>query len=218
MTTTATTTKVSPIRAVMGFDALQNPDLIVLANSVVKGLTGNAAFTTLPIPIATFTNDVNTYSAAASAALDGGKNAKAVRDKERKVVIGDLRQLAVYVENNCNNDMATFTSSGFTAKAKASPTGPVAVPVIKTLDYGNNSGQILVSIKAVAGGRSYNVRYAPVPAGGTPSAWTSMQVGSIRSAVTVSNLTPGTTYAFQVQALGSAGLSDWSDSSTIMCV
>ncbi|PYS04111.1 MAG: hypothetical protein DMG16_03740, partial [Acidobacteria bacterium] len=37
-------TKVSPIRAVMGFNALTDANLVVLANGVLKGLTGNASF------------------------------------------------------------------------------------------------------------------------------------------------------------------------------
>jgi len=34
---------------------------------------------------------------------------------------------------------------------------------------------------------------------------------------TISNLTPGATYAFQVRALGRLGYTDWSDSMTFIC-
>jgi hypothetical protein len=71
-----------------------------------------------------------------------------------------------------------------------------------------------VSVKAVRGAKSYNLRYGP---GTAPTSWTVSSVGTTRKAIPIDNLTSGTLYAFQVQALGRQGLSAWSDSSTIMC-
>ena len=210
------TKKASPIRAVVGFHSLTDANLLVLANTVLKGMTGNAAYTNPPVTMATFGTDLAAYSAAVSAAADGGKNAKAARDKERKAVIKDLRELAMYVESNCNEDMTIFTSSGFVAKTKPSPAATVAVPGFKKIDYGNVTGQILVTIQSAAGAKAYNLRYAVVT-NGTPGAWTVILIANIRKAITIPNLTPGTTYAFQVQALGSNNtLSDWSDSTNLM--
>ena len=44
-----------------------------------------------------------------------------------------------------------------------------------------------------------------------------IQVPAVRPPTTITGLTPGTTYAFQAQALTNDGLGDWSDSVTIMC-
>jgi len=44
-----------------------------------------------------------------------------------------------------------------------------------------------------------------------------LNVANIKKAIPIDNLTSGTLYAFQLQALGMKGLSAWSDSSTIMC-
>jgi hypothetical protein len=60
------------------------------------------------------------------------------------------------------------------------------------------------------------VRWAPVPAGGVPSAWISQPVTNIRSAMIVSGLTPGTTYAFQARAVIQSAYTDWTDSVTQM--
>src|ERR1700679_4015927 len=120
------TTKVTPIKAVIGPHSMPDPARLLMANTVLKGLTGNTALANPVVPLTTFGNDITTYSNAITAAEDGGKNAKAARDQAKKVVIADLKQLANYVENNCNDDMAAFTTSGFTAKAKASASGPVA--------------------------------------------------------------------------------------------
>jgi hypothetical protein len=210
------TAKATPIRAVLGFNAMTDANLVIFANNIIKALTGNTNFTTPTINLTTFTTTVSTYSAAISAALEGGKNAKDVRDKQKTIVVNDLRQLAIYVEGNCNNDMSIFSTSGFTAKAKATASGPAAVPTFKSLDYGTKPGEILVSLKASAGARSYVLRYAPLT-GTTPGAWTVLNVASIRTAITIGGLTSGTAYAFQAQAVGMLGLSDWTDSDTIMC-
>ena len=218
------TTKVTPIKAVIGPNSMVDPARLLMANTVLKGLTGNTAFANPVVPLATFGNDITTYSNAITAAEDGGKNAKAARAKAKKAVITDLKQLANYVENNCNDELAIFTTSGFTAQAKRSATGPVAVPTFKSLDYGTHPGEILVWVKSVTGGKSYKIRYGAMPAppqaaapGAAPSSWTVIDIAGIKKAIAFDTLTTGTVYAFQVQALGLLGLSAWSDSSTITC-
>jgi hypothetical protein len=119
---------------------------------------------------------------------------------------------------NCNDNMDVFLSSGFLAKtiAKAS-SQPAEVPASPTMKFGPNSGQMLALLKRVKGASSYNLRFALLT-GTTPGPWTVLPVTGVRKPVTVSNLTPRATYAFGVQALGSDGYSDWSDSSTSMVV
>jgi hypothetical protein len=64
---------------------------------------------------------------------------------------------------------------------------------------------------------AYNVRYA-VMTNGVPGAWAIVPVAKAGKKTTISGLTPGAMYAFQVQALGSTGYTDWSDSKTIICI
>ena len=160
----------------------------------------------------------NTLSEAILAAIDGGKKAKAVVKKQRKLVIQDLNLLAVFVQNVSNDDPAIFAASGFTAKktGKSAPQ-PVAVPAFRSLDFGMNSGQIVATVQAVAGAKSYFIRYA-VMNGTTPGPWTTIPAVTIQKGTTISGLTPATTYGFQVQALGVLGYSDWSAIETIICI
>ena len=72
-------------------------------------------------------------------------------------------------------------------------------------------GQLLPTLA-----KSYDLRYGVV-ANGTAATWTSVPVPTIKTAVSVTGLTPGTIYAFQVRALGKFGYTDWSDSATSMC-
>src|SRR5260370_5635168 len=152
------------------------------------------------------------------AAMDGGKTAKAVVKKQHKLVVQDLNLLAVFVQNVSNDDPVIFAASGFTAKptGKSAPQ-PVAVPSFRSLDFGMNSGQIVAAVKAVAGAKSYFIRYA-VMAGATPGAWTTIPAATIQKPITISRLTPTTIYGLQVQALGVLGYSDWSPIRTIICL
>jgi hypothetical protein len=92
---------------------------------------------------------------------------------------------------------------------------PVAVPSFRSLDFGMNSGQVVVAVKSVSGAKSYFIRYA-VMNGTTPGPWTTVPAATIRKPITVSGLTPITMYGFQVQALGVLGYSDWSTTETIV--
>jgi Fibronectin type III domain len=214
-----TTKKPASLKAVTGFTKLDPNALANQAHHIAAGISGNSVyFPNPPIDPSALDASANTLTEAVIAAMDGGKTAKAVVKKQRKLIIQDLNLLAVFVQNVSNDDPAIFAASGFTAKktGKSSPQ-PVAVPAFRSLDFGMNSGQIVVSVKSVVGGKSYFIRYA-VMNGTTPGPWTTVPAASIQKAITISGLTPQTLYGFQVQALGVLGYSDWSTTETIGCV
>ena len=214
-----TTKKPASLKAVTGFGKLDANALVNTAQLVAKGIGGNPQyFGNPPVDPEALKASATTLSAAILAAMDGGKSAKTIREKQRKMVIQDLKLLAVYVQNVSNDDPAIFAASGFTAKptGKSAPQ-PVGAPTFRSLDFGVNSGQIVVSVKAQAAAKSYFIRYA-VMAGATPGAWTTIAAASVQKPVTISGLTPTTIYGFQVQALGALGYSDWSAITTIICI
>jgi hypothetical protein len=214
-----TTKKPASLKAVTGFGKLAPNDLASTAHHIAKGVGGNPVyFPNPPIDPAALDASANTLSEAVLAAMDGGKTAKEVVKKQRKLIIQDLNLLAVYVQNVSNDDPAIFAVSGFTVKptGKSAPQ-PVGAPSFRSLDFGVNSGQIVVSVKAQAGAKSYFIRYA-VMAGATPGAWTTIPAATIQKPITISGLTPTTIYGFQVQALGVLGYSDWSPITTIISV
>jgi hypothetical protein len=214
-----TTKKPASLKAVTGFGKLDPNALANMAHHIAKGVGGNpVSFPNPPIDPAALDASANTLSAAVLAAMDGGKIAKAVVHKQRKLIIQDLNLLAVFVQNASNDDPVIFAASGFTAKqtGKSAPQ-PVAVPTFRSLDFGMYSGQIVATVKAVAGAKSYFIRYA-VMNGTTPGPFTTIPAVTIQKGITISGLTPATTYGFQVQALGALGYSDWSAIETIICI
>ena len=217
-TTAKTTKKPTPIKGVAGFSKMTDADLSIYAGAVAKGMTGNANYPSPPVDLTAFSTSVTAFTEAIQAALDGGANAKAVKGKQRKIVVQDMKVLVIYVQNNCNDDLSIFTSSGFTAQTPVKTTGlPVATPVIRNLDYGTVSGQLTATVKKVLGGHAYFIRYGAV-VNGVVASWTTISAVTINKKLVISGLTAGVTYGFQVQALGTVGYSDWSTLETIMCI
>jgi hypothetical protein len=216
----AKTTKLNIIKPALGVTGLKDGDLIARLNAVHDGMVNNPAYATPPVDMAGFKAGIDAYTAAVAAALDGGKAALSNLDKRRADVIIMYRLLGHYVEVACKNDQSTFDSSGFVAakRGQKTPPAPVAVPSITAIDQGANSGQLVVTVKAVAKARSYDLRYAAAPAAGGAVTWTTMALATVKPTITINGLTPGTTYSFQARAFGKLGFSDWSDSVNRMCI
>src|SRR5215471_12874946 len=138
--------KINSIKPVLGFVRMSDGDLLQRLNKVHDGMWNNPAYLTPTVDMATFKTAVETYTAAVSATLEGGKSATAARDKARSEVMFMLRQLGHYVEQACKNDMTTFLSSGFIVAGPKTPAQPVAVPAIASVDQGN-PGELKVIVK-----------------------------------------------------------------------
>jgi len=198
------------IKPALGFAQMTLSDLLKRLIAIYEGLLNNPTYPHPPIDLAGFKTTIDALTSAVSAALNGGKAAIVERDKLRADAIIMARLLGHYVESVAKNDMNKFVSSGFVpAQTGKTPPQPVGVPSIVRIDQGN-TGQLLLTIHPVSKARTYEVRYAPVPATGAPSAWTTAVIPSTKPASPVNNLTPGTTYTFQVRAFGKLGFSDWS--------
>jgi hypothetical protein len=53
-----------------------------------------------------------------------------VKNDSRRTLLGSLRQLASYVQINCNNDMAALLSSGFQAMSTKREQTPLDQPPV----------------------------------------------------------------------------------------
>ena len=213
--------KVTPIKASLAFASLIPANLYTFGCSVYAGLNNNPAYHQPPVDMPTLKSALDGYNTLIAAALDGSKKVLTQRDHQGGVLIKILKQLARYVGEECKDDMTIFTSSGFQAVSKTRATTPTLSQSIRKITQGSSSGVLLVWLVAIAGALSYEIRWVAVPAGGslpaTP-AWASMLVPSTHPPTPVSNLTPGTTYQFEVRVLSKTGWSDWTGSATRMVI
>jgi hypothetical protein len=199
------------LRVLLGFSSAGDHQLEDTAGAVIKGLTGNATYPTPPVTPAALQTALTAFTAAIAAQEQGGTQATADKNNKRDALIGLLRQLAGYVQQNCGNDLAKLLSSGFEAVSGNRAQTELDAPDILNIDNGN-TGQLLIKVTPIDNAKAYEVRYAAV-AGGTPGAWQTGGLYTNSRSMGLNGLTPGTQYQVQVRAIGgSTGYSDWSDS------
>ena len=196
------------IHVKLGYGPLADKDVATQGVAVVDGLTNNLKLQNPPVKPEDLKAQIDIYASLIAAAADGSKKAIAERKKQRAVVVKMLRQLGHWVEMSCDDDPAILQSSGYQQKAtpvKTATPQPLDGPPPFKVENGPVSGQLILKGKPVLRAVSYVVHYAPLGSDGKPGAWTELApVTAIRSIV-FNGLTAGTTYAFQVRALGRAG-------------
>jgi len=204
-------TKPKKLKALFDFLPLPADAFVSRLTAIHDKMHGNTAFPNPPVDMAAFMTAITTFAASAVVTLDGSKQAIAIMKKQHEGLVKMAELLGHYVEATCNNDPVTFTSSGFAMRSTTRvPPQPLAQPTIVRVDQGK-TGELLVILIAVLKARIYEIHYAPVGTGGTlPTTFASITIASAKKPVPVANLTPGTTYVFQVRAFGKLGYTDWS--------
>jgi len=205
------------IKAKLAFHNVSDADAQQQFLAVLKGMKNNPAYPIPPVDMATFEKGVDSFGTLLTDAQDGGKRAISAKDKQRVAVIKMYTDLGHYVESACNDDLATFNTSGFSAvvRTKAAP-APLAGSSFQWIDRGPNSGEIAVKIAALTGAIAYELRYTLVANGVASGSPVTLTLTSPRK-LTLTGLTSTGTYQFQVRALGKLGYNDWSNPTTFIC-
>src|SRR6058998_2409808 len=139
------------IKAALNFSKALPEQILAQGYAVLKGLTGNPNFTTLPIDLALLKTTLDAFAVAIADAQDGGQKAITLRDRLGQDVILMLRGLAIYVELNCKADMNTFLSSGFQPRSGTrTPAQPLDQPMITSLDRSEEHTSELQSLITIS--------------------------------------------------------------------
>ena len=198
-----------------GFGKQSAEQLVITAGAVISGLTNNPAFPAPTVDLNAVQAAADDLKAAAAAQVHGGTAATAEKNNRQEALIKILFKLKHYVEDNCENDLAILLSSGFQAAAATCDRSPLANPSILGIDRGN-SDELMLKVTPIARAKCYEVRSAVVGSGNGQGPW--QQAGIFTaSRITIANLVPTTTYAFQVRAIGAVGNTEWSDPVSHMC-
>jgi hypothetical protein len=208
-----TNQKPKKIKAVIGLTKMTDANIMPLLDGSLKGLAAHLdIFTKLPVDPPTYEAGINAYKAAIPTALDGSRAAKAQKNKLRNAAVKMYELNAKYVEVTSNDDMPTFLLSGYQpASTTKAPPAPLPLPAIASIVQGPASGVLKAVIAPLPKALSFVLRHGVVPpGGGTPATWVEDTIPH-KKPFFLSNLMPGTTYMFQVKALGRLGYTDWSD-------
>jgi hypothetical protein len=210
-------TKVPKIKPVEGYSNMTNSEVVNRASAVYTGLNGNPNFTNLPVALPDLKAEIDSVTALMAQAIDGSRKIIAETKKQVRVLIKTMRALGRYVELNCKDDESIFRSSGFEAVSTTKAPPAALTEKVRSVAHGKVSGEIVVTLKAVAKAGSYEFHYGASANGGLPTNWTTKSITSVKTPIVLDGLTPGTIYAFQARALVGNQFTDWSDPVTFMC-
>lgn len=182
--------------------------LIVDVGGIITGLTGNASYPAPSPTLAAVTAALNAFTTAVNDAIGGGVALTSAKNDRRAELVALVRELASYVQVACKGDMTVLLTSGFPIqKPTRNPIGQLPVPANLKVTLGTHTGQLNASAAPVFGAAVYNWRLstAAAPTVVVQSAQTTA------ASNTFTGLTPGVVYNAEVNAVGAAGPSDWSD-------
>jgi hypothetical protein len=185
-----------------------DPLLINDTSVILLALTNNIAIYPSPTPTVTeIQTSLNNFSAGVAATADGGPSATSKKNNLRLILVGLMRQLASYVAVACKGDMTNLLLSGFpTQKPDRTPIGVLPAPQNLVVKHGKISGNLDAKVNPVFGASTYNWTCTAATTGAVP-----ITGQSTAASYTFSDLVPGVTYTSTVNAVGSAGPSNWSN-------
>jgi hypothetical protein len=183
----------------LGFRRYTDAALLVEAQAILAALTGNAFFPTPTPTLPALESAIEAYMTALSAAQEGGKTDVATKNARKLELVDLLIQLGNYVMLTANGDEVMLVSSGIPVTKDRQPLPPLGTPEILKIENGINSGELLMTIAALPGARTYVYQYALDPLT-DESSWVSNNSTLVK--FSFSNLEAGKKYWFRVVAYG----------------
>jgi hypothetical protein len=211
-----TKVKVPPLHIALGVSGVSDSEFAANALAAHDGVKAHPELFPNPPDLDAFMTSIQTFEGSIAKAQDGGKTAVSAKNKARAATVKLYRQLGHYVEANCDINVVNASGYKVVPKIKVAPQ-PVSKGVIDKVVAGPVPGEVIVRGKSIPKAKSYVLRSAALGADGKPGTFTEIALTNPRK-ISVTGLTPGTTYAFQIKALGVLGFGDWSDVALRMSV
>lgn len=181
------------------FGTYSDANLEQKAEYIKEQMTGNASFPAPDPSLGDLQDAIDAYSTALISAAGLDCTEVAQKNEYRQALEVLLAKLGMYVMNVALGNTAMLTSSGFTL-IKSNEPQYIANPGNVTISNGVTSGELVASVPAVKGARSYLHQITTEPPTDATE-WESTSTS--RSRYTYSNLTPGKQYWIRVAAVGS---------------
>ncbi len=192
----------------LGFNKLNIPEKIQKARTIINLMTANTYFDTPKPPLADITEAVNALETTYDDAQDGGVSKKALMRSKEDVLDVMMSKLSAYIQDVSEGDEIIIQSSGMGIKSKATaaqlPETPMGLQALPR----SNSGEAVLKWRPVKNAKTYLVEFTTQP--GEPASWVILTAGT-KAKLTATGLPSHTTIWFRVAAVGSKGLSQWSD-------
>jgi hypothetical protein len=199
----------------LGLAKMSIPAKIDFAKKITTMMTGNPSFTTPDPPLTDLTTAETALATAHSDVLlirSEAKEKTSVMNQKEDDVDSIITQLANYVVNKSNGDVAKIESAGFTPVSDKHPVGKLPAPADLAVTSGDDAGELDCGWNPVFGAKSYIVQTNIVD----PLIEINWKdaLNPTKSTCALVGLTSGTRYWVRVAAIGTSGRSGWSDVAT----
>jgi hypothetical protein len=188
------------VKIITGFARLRDDELDNRVQKIITSMTGNVNFATPAPPLSTVATALAEYQEALSQSKDGSKEKTAIKNQKRDALEKILNSLSLYVQANCQDNLAILLSSGYEARRPNTPIGILAKPQNFKVENGPNPGSLRLSVDKVIGADSYLFEYTTVPVNDATN-W-KVKAGTART-FTIEGLSSGQQYAFRIAGVSS---------------
>ena len=190
-------------------------DLVTAIKKILAGMTGNASYPKAAALLLLVQAALADFEAALANTADHARTSFALKDQKRAALCPLVRSLALDVTDECNGDLTVLLSSGFPIQnPEHYPIGKLPTPGAPVLSLGDYSGELVGNTPPIYGAVTYNWQLALASA---PNVIV-QEAETTATTVTFADLIAGQTYLLQVNAVGTAGTTDWSPPATLMVV
>ncbi|MGA7121569.1 MAG: fibronectin type III domain-containing protein [Polyangiaceae bacterium] len=181
------------------------PDLLVHAQAIVEGMTGNSWFSAPVPPLANVQAAIDKLSESEAAALARTRGLKDARDGAVAALVKLLTLLKAYVQGVADENPEFAPSIIESARMSVAAQSSKPKPALSVLP-GGLSGSVRLVAKAVAKVASYEwqLRQSGV------DAWVDLP-RTLQAKTTVTGLKPAGTYSFRMRPVIRSGVGDWCD-------
>lgn len=199
------------------YEHLTDFELSTLGSRVWKALQDASADFPNPNPdLATLGDLVQDYTNKHEIASRRGSALEiSQKNESRKSLLGALRSLALYANEQARGQISKLLSTGLQLMAQPRIKQIPGVTERITLRDGRISGQIRVDFKVVPDAWAYEIAIGRMEEGGGISWLKSYQSSSSRSNV-LPEIEPGIRYYVRVRARNNKGIGDWSEAVSII--
>ena len=204
----------APLTASLAFMKNNAANTLTFGRGVFQDLTGNPGFATLPATwLPQLASNLTDLETASANYLTGGTTETAIQEQKRLAVNQLLHKIAIFCQENCNNDEAVFLSSGFLLASTNHGSSPLPKCILETLTNGA-TGQLIASAEPMDNAKSWEARWW---VGVNPPQHA--ECLKPKRIMTIISLPSGQIINVQMRAHGgSTGFSDWSDTVQHMCM
>ena len=137
------------------FKSFNQAQKAALANVVITQMTGNDYFQTIQAEVNLLKTIYNSYSEAAAAAVNGGKDRVLTKNNRLEEMVSQLVVLGQYVDILSKGSEAIILSSGFPLRSQVRVPSTVTTPTGLLVENLNRNGIIEASWDTVPGAVNY---------------------------------------------------------------